>query len=181
MIWLLHYRYSKSVNRTLCISSCGPESAPTTMYDRCTVELKWRWIEVTSHPKSSLQTFWAKYDQLWGIRSHPRSSWKTKGESEKRPLWTLPNLILRGQRCTRLARRTWANVAHWTARTGARRGRCLTHLGRGELLNQTPQPQEALQRDNPFNWQNYRRVTRPLPVAASTCLKIGSAIFSGTL
>lgn len=85
MIWLLHYRYSKSVNRTLCISSCGPESAPTTMYDRCTVELKWRWIEVTSHPKSSLQTFWAKYDQLWGIRSHPRSSWKNQGWIWKAP------------------------------------------------------------------------------------------------
>lgn len=145
MIWLIHCRYSKSVNGTLCISSCGPESAPTTMYDRCTVELQWRWtVELTSHPKSSLQTFWAKYDQLWGINSHPRLSWKTNGESEKRPALNTSKPHSSGQSCTRLARRTWANVAHWT---GARRGRCLTHLGRGELFNQIPQPQEALQRD----------------------------------
>ena len=129
MIWLTHYIYSKKVNRTLSISSCGPESAPTTMYDRRTAELKWRWIEVTSHPKSSLQTFWAKYDQLWGIRSHPRPSWKNQ-----RWIWTAPpfehfkNLILRAKDGTRLARRTWANH-HWTARTGAPRGWCQNSFG----------------------------------------------------
>ena len=65
----IHYRYSKSVNRTLCISSCGPESAPTTMYDRCTVQLKWRWIDVP--PKKQPSNV---LGEIWPTLRYPQAS-----------------------------------------------------------------------------------------------------------